>query len=155
MSQYLVIISPLTENFIDTIAKDYNLPANELKKRYLYTNKKVFDKTIKKFKPHKTRNVHAYNIFLSDKKVLNTLSDDKSKINREKGELWNELKSKPEIYSKYNNIAMMENLGLLEKTYRQQILQNWSKYETTISKLLEEKENNTLESCLQELNLKN
>ena len=79
-------VLPVFENFLDRIAKDYELNPDELKKKYL-SDMKNFRKNKKKSKPS------AYSMFLSDKSVT---SDLKTKfpnakfgdLSKEKGKLW-------------------------------------------------------------------
>lgn len=90
-------VLPVFENFLDRIAKDYELNPDELKKKYL-SDMKNFRKNKKKSKPS------AYSMFLSDKSVT---SDLKVKfpnakfgdLSKEKGKLWKGLNdTKREIY---------------------------------------------------------
>ena len=159
ISNFIVSVSPLAEMLLETIATDYNLPVDELKKRYLYQNKKVYNKILKKHKTKKTRKIHAYNIFLSDKKEIDKLlkqnnTENQTEINRQKGELWEKYKDTSEIYNKYDNIAKLENKGLLTKKYRKQILTNYDKYDETLNDILEnDDEDFTLTESLKLLNL--
>jgi len=140
-SLYVATISPVVETLIDRIGKDYNLPVSEMKERYLYNDRKAFDKMIKKHKPKKTRKIHPYNVFLSDKNVIQMLLDEnntenQTEINKEKGELWKNYKNDPKIYGKYENITQLENKGLLTKKYRNEILSTWGKNEKKVDKIL-------------------
>lgn len=127
------------ETFLEMISKDYKLPEEELKKRYLYDNKKSFNKIIKKFKQKKPRKIHSYNIFLSDNNILSHLKDKQIKNNTEKAKLWKKIKNNPNQLQKYKNISTLENKGLLEKKYRNNLLSNWEKYDKQISKIINSK----------------
>ena len=162
-SLYVATISPVVEAFLERIGKDYNLPVQEMKQRYLYNDRKAFDKMIKKHKPKKTRKIHPYNVFLSDKNVIQMLldennTDNQTEINKEKGQLWEKYKNDPKIYSKYENITQLENIGLLTKKYRNEVLSSWSDNEKNVSNILKsvEKEDATdldLSKVLSMLNL--
>ena len=159
MSQYIVSISPFAELFLEIIAKDYNLPIEILKKKYLFHNKRIYHKTLKKFKPKKHRKIHAYNVFLSDKVAIENLlkendTENQTQINKEKGDLWKTYKKNKDVFQKYNYIADLENRGLLTKQYRNEILKNWEKYEKPIRKLSKSKSTDiTLNNVLKKLNL--
>lgn len=145
-SLYVATVSPVVESFIEQIAKDYNLPVQEMKQRYLYNNRKAFDKMIKKHKPKKPRKIHPYNVFLSDKNVIEMLlnennTENQTEINKEKGLLWKKYKSNPKIYKKYENITTLENKGLLTKQYRNEVLSSWDTNKTKVSNILKSMEN--------------
>jgi hypothetical protein len=160
ISKYIVSISPLAETFLEIIAQDYDLPINDMKKRYLYQNKKTYDKILKKHKTKKTRKIHAYNIFLSDKNEMEKLlkknnTDNQTKINKQKGELWDKYRQDPKIIKKYERIATMENKGLLTKNYRKEILTNYDKYHKQIKTIINDEDITTLTKSLELLNLNN
>lgn len=141
LSLYVATVSPVVENFIEKIAEDYDLPVEEMKQRYLYNNRKAFDKMIKKHKPKKSRKIHPYNVFLSDKNVIKMLltenhTENQTKINKEKGELWEKYKQDPKIYGKYEQITKLENKGLLTKKYRNEILSTWDTNSKNVTKIL-------------------
>lgn len=145
-SLYVATVSPVVESFIEKIAEDYNLPVQEMKQRYLYNDRKAFDKMIKKHKPKKTRKIHPYNVFLSDKNVIQMLlnennTENQTEINKEKGELWEKYKNDPKIYKKYENITMLENKGLLTKQYRNEVLSTWDTNKTNVAKIIKSVEN--------------
>ena len=140
-SLYVATVSPAIESLIEKIATDYNLPSQEMKERYLYSDRKAFDKMIKKHKPKKTRKIHPYNVFLSDKNVIQMLlkendTENQTEINKEKGELWDKYKKDPKIYNKYESITKLENQGLLTKKYRNEILSSWTKNEKKVGTIL-------------------
>lgn len=163
-SLYVATISPVIETLIERIGKDYNLPVLEMKERYLYNDRKAFDKMIKKHKPKKTRKIHPYNVFLSDKIVIQMLLDEnntenQTEINKEKGQLWKKYKHDPKIYEKYENITQLENKGLLTKKYRNDILSTWDTNGEKVNKILKSVETNDttdldLSKVLAMLNLK-
>lgn len=158
LSLYVANVSPILEQFIEVVAQDYNLSVDELKKRYLFDNKKSFEKAMKKFKPKKKRKVHPYNVFLSDKEVSKMLCEEKNttnqtKINPEKGELWEEYKKNKTIYEKYNSISRLENKGLLLKTHRTELLSSWDDYKTNINKILKSTTDYTLQNVVKLLEL--
>ena len=119
--KYILTITPHVENFLEMVAKDYNLPINEMKNRYLYNDEKKFNKTFKKFKSKKPRKVTPYNIFLSD---IKTLNDD----SQSKNEIWDNIKTDENKILKYNNLSILENKQLLNKNHRNIILSNWINY---------------------------
>ena len=142
------------EEFLDEIAKDYNLPADEMKARYLYEDKTAFNKMIKKNKKKKNRKVTPYNIFLSDKQTISKLKGDNKKvINTEKGLLWNKYKNDKEIYSRYENIAKLENNKLIKKENRDSLLNNWDNYKNNVSSILDNISDYDLEKSLTALSL--
>lgn len=146
VTNYLISLSLSAEQFLERVANDYKLPIDELKTRYLYESQKKFNKTMKKYKSKKTRKVTPYNIFLSDKKEINQLlndnnTDNQTKINKQKGNLWKKYKNNKKIYEKYESISILENKGLLKKEYRRQILSDWKNKKKDIIKF--SKQDNT------------
>lgn len=158
VTKYIVAVSLCAEEFLERVATDYNLPIDDLKKRYLYQNEKKFNNTIKKLKPKKTRKVTPYNIFLSDKMEINKLlkennTDNQTKINKQKGDLWEQYKNDDKILQKYNTIASLENKGLLTKDYRRKVLETWDSKQKTIMKLDNSDKELSLTETLEKLSL--
>ena len=146
------------ENFLQKISQDYNLPYNELILRYLYNDKKTFNKIMKKHKSKKLRKIHAYNIFLSDKQVINKVlkdnnTENQTEINKQKGKLWKSYKNKPEILEKYEKIAMLENKHLLTKNYREKLLLDWNTYKTKINQIINDDSITSLSETIHKLEL--
>ena len=146
VTNYLISLSLCAEQFLERVANDYGLPIDELKTRYLYESQKKFNKTIKKYKPKKTRKVTPYNIFLSDKKEISKLlkdnnTDNQTKINKQKGDLWEKYKNNQKIYEKYESISILENKGLLKKEYRRTILSDWKNKKKDIIKFSKQNNN--------------
>ena len=52
-SLYVATVSPAVESLIEKIGKDYDLPIEEMKERYLYNDRKAFDKMIKNINQRK------------------------------------------------------------------------------------------------------
>ena len=140
------------------ISKDYNLPVEKVKELYLYDNKSKFDKVMKKFKPKKTRKVHPYNVYLSDKSVIKMLleennTDNQTKINKEKGDLWRTYKKDPVILKKYKDISILENKGLVTRNYRTEMLTNWENHKDNVDLVLKDTTNYDLKSVVKLLKL--
>ena len=142
------------EEFLDQIAKDYNLPADEMKSKYLYEDRTAFTKMIKKNKKKKNRKVTPYNIFLSDKEVISKLKgDNKKEINTKKGLLWNKFKEDKDIFGRYESIAQLENNNLIKKENRAPLLNNWDNYKDNVSNIIDNKDDFDLEKSLAALKI--
>lgn len=158
---YTVSVFPIMETFLETISKDYNLPLDEMKQRYLYDDKKTFTKMVKKYKTKKSRKITPYNVYLSDKNITQMLLDEKkttkqTEINPEKGELWKKYKKDENIFKKYENISKLENKGLITKDNRNELLTTWKTNKKVVDKILKTSEkDDTLDLCkvLEMLNL--
>lgn len=158
MTKYIVSVSPFAEEFLKQIAKDYNLSGDLLVKKYLYNNQKKFNNTIKKLKPRKTRKVTPYNIFLSDKHEIDQIlkdnnTDNQTKINRQKGDLWEILKKNTKKIEKYQVIASLENKNLLSKNNRRDILRLWNKKSKVIKDIDNDNTDLDMSSVMKKLNL--
>lgn len=157
MTNYIVTVSAFAEEFINKVAEDYNVDAEAMKRRYLYSDAKKFNKIMKKHKPKKPRKVTPYNIFLSDKKEIdqileNNNTDNQTKINRQKGDLWDSYKDDKNKIEKYNVIASLENKNLLSKNNRRDILKMW-KTKSKILKKMNETENISRKQVMKKLNI--
>lgn len=158
MIHYMIVMAPFAEKMLTRISEDYKLPLEEMKIKFLYDNKKVFNKMVKKYKVKKKRKIHPYNIFLSDKSIINNIlkdnnTDNQTEINRQKGEVWKTYKKDPKVIKKYKDLSTLENNGLLLKKYREDILLNWSTHEKTIKKIMLKQDKLTLEKTLKMLKL--
>jgi hypothetical protein len=110
---------PIFEDLIEKVCKklDKEDKIEELKKELLYDDKKKFKKILNKKINKVKRKKTSYSMFLSDKKVLETLKSkfpnhNLSEINKEKGNYWRETIKKTDnllkVYEKqaqdYNNL---------------------------------------------------
>ena len=140
LTKYIVSVSSFAENFLETVAQDYNLSAVKLKKNYLCQDTKKYNNTLKKLKPKKLRNVTPYNVFLSDNVEVNKILkenniDIETKFNKQKGDLWETFKKNDTLMEKYIIIASLENKRLITKLYRKKLFEIWNDKKDIIKKI--------------------
>ena len=93
-------MTPVYENLLNRVAEDYELDAEELKKKYL--------SDFKTFKKKKKNKPSAYGVFLSDKNILLQLKNEYpeatfGQLSKYRGEIWKKMSEIDK--NAYQNIA--------------------------------------------------
>ena len=132
-----VSLAPVLTQLISKICEEYPQIADkeqEMIKKYIHDDGKVWKKMVNKFKPKNTRSKSGYTIFLSDPVMIETIkSENKGEmmknLNPNKGLKWKDIKT--------NNKKMYERYCLIAKLFNNKLIDCNDKNQTELRNTIE------------------